>query len=390
MSQPYNPRVVVEKTPNVLLHRFLSRYNAFSDLDWKTLAENDAGPILQRLPALDEADRHHIAVRWRQVHALADSMGTAVLSEAGRELNLADKLAAMENAYERAFWCLVEHPHLFDDQRVYAHTYGLPRTSRETRLGFPEGKVNVTDGFIDGLREQIKDVYKEEQRAQMCRVDHREHDGVHVFHAYPSDYLDEIDSYGPDGQLTSVPVTPPFHIVFYQDGRAGSVSLLAKGGADKHEELFKRFSIAAFGAPPPPRAAKRTYDLRVLKDQNHEFRRKPADHIAIVRVIALRLQFHEQAQHRSLFEVDPDDPSDSIYDLLRAKLNGGLRELARSKILSAVLQAVFHPPRQPEKVVNFKISVPRWCDLDDDGSEERILWRYLPAWGLEVSRPHVE
>jgi hypothetical protein len=221
-------------------------------------------------------------------------------------------------------------------------------------------------------------------------VDHREHDGVHVFHAYPSDYLDEIDSYSPDGQLTSVRVTPPFHIVFYLNGPAGSVSLLAKGGANRHEELFRRFSLAAFGAPPPPPAAKRTYDLRVLKDHKHEFRRKPADHIALVRVISLRLQFHEQSAHRSLFEVDPDDPQDSIYDLLRAKLSGGLRELAKSKILSAIFQAVFRAPGQPEKVINFKISIPRWCDLDDDSPEDRILSRYLPAWGLEVGRAHVE
>jgi hypothetical protein len=386
VSQPYNPRVVVEKTPNTLLHRFLSRYNVFSDLDWKTLAENDAGPILQRLPALDEADRHHIAVRWRQVHALADSTGTAVLTKAGHDcgLNIADVLAAMKNAYERAFWCLVEHPRLFDHEHVYAYTFSLPRTSRETRVGFPEGKVKVTGEFIESLKVQIKEVYKDEERAHLCRVDHREHEGLHVFHAYPSDYLDEIDSYGADGQLTTVTVTPPFHIVYYVDGSAGSVSLLAKGGADKHEELFKRFSILAYGAPPPPRAAKRTFDLRVLKDRNHEFRRKPADHIAVVRVVALRLQFAENAQHKAWFEVDRDDPDDSIYDVLRAKLSGGLRELARARILSAELQAIFRRPRELERVVKFKITTPRWCDLEDD-PEARVLWGYLPAWGLEVS-----
>jgi len=79
VSQPYNPRTVVEKTPNILLQRFLSPYKAFSDLDWKTLAENDAESILQRLPALDEANRRHLSIRFRQVHALANSRGTAIL-----------------------------------------------------------------------------------------------------------------------------------------------------------------------------------------------------------------------------------------------------------------------------------------------------------------------
>lgn len=140
MSQPYNPRVVVERTPNALLHLFLSRYKAFSDLDWKTLAENDAGPILQRLLAMDETHRHHIGVRWRQVHALADSTGTAVLTKAGHEcgLNIADGLAAMKNAHERAFWCLVEHPRLFDHEQVPTPSV-CPGLREKPGLDFPRG-----------------------------------------------------------------------------------------------------------------------------------------------------------------------------------------------------------------------------------------------------------
>ena len=386
MSQPYNPRVVVEKTPNALLQRFFSSYDAFTDLDWKALAQNGTGTIFDRMSKLDKADQHHIGVRWRQVHALADSTGTVTLTKAGRDwgLNLADELAAMQNAYERAFWCLVTHPRLFDHELVYAYTFSLPRTSRETRVGFPGGKIDVTAEFIENLKAQIKEVYKDEERAHLCRVDHREHDGLHVFHAYPSDYLDELDSYAADGQLTTVTVRPPFHIVFYLNGPAGSVSLLAKGGADKHEELFKRFSTVAYGVPPPPRAAKKTFDLRILKDRNHEFRRRPSDHIALVRVVALRLQFPENSQHKAWFEVDRDDPNDSIYDVLRAKLNGGLRELARTRILSAELQAIFRRPSELEKTVKFKITTPRWCDLEDD-VEGKTLWGYLPEWGLEVS-----
>ena len=82
--------------------------------------------------------------------------------------------------------------------------------------------------------------------------------------------------------------------------------------------------------------------------------------------------------------MDRDDPDDSIYDVLRAKLSGGLRELARTRILSAELQAIFRRPRELERVVKFKITTPRWCDLEDD-PEARVLWGYLPAWGLEVS-----
>ena len=116
MSQPYNPRIVVEKTPIALLKKFLSPFKAFAGLDWKTLAEDYAEPILQRVRAAEDADRRLIGVRFRQVHALANSRGTAVLIAASGDQypGLAMQLAARKNAYERAFWCLVEHPKLFD------------------------------------------------------------------------------------------------------------------------------------------------------------------------------------------------------------------------------------------------------------------------------------
>jgi len=384
VSQPYNPRTVVEKTPNILLHRFLSPYEAFSDLDWKTLAENDAESILQRLPALDEADRRHLSIRFRQVHALANSRGTSILIAASGDQRpeLATQLAARKNAYERAFWCLVEHPRLFDSEPVYAHTYSLPKTSRETRVGFPEAEVNVNDELLEELKRHIREIYKDEERAQLCRIDHRVHDGIHVLHAYPSDYLDEIDSYGSDGKLTSVSVTPPFHIVFYVDGSAGSVSLLAKGGSDKHDELFKRFSVATFGVPPPLRASKKTYDLSVFKDPKVEFKMEAAQQLRKLRVTAMRIHFHGKPRHRARFEVDLDDAHDDIYKVLSAKLRGGLGELAKSSILSVDLQAIFGGPRGKEEKIDFGISTKWWCTLGHEG-REGILRQYLRIWKIE-------
>ena len=141
MSQPYNPRVVVEKTPNALLAKFLSRYKAFSDLDWKKLAENDAEPILQRVRASEDSARRLIGVRFRQVHALSDSRGTAVLIAAARDQvpDIADQLATKKNAYERAFWCLVEYPKLFDSEQVYAIHIPFQSPLERHGLGFLRG-----------------------------------------------------------------------------------------------------------------------------------------------------------------------------------------------------------------------------------------------------------
>jgi len=203
-----------------------------------------------------------------------------------------------------------------------------------------------------------------------------------VLHAYPSDYVDEIDSYVSDGTITSVSVQPPFHLVFFVNCAAGKVNLLAKGGADRHDELFDRFSRTAFGVPPPPRTAKKTYDLSLFKDPKHEFEMEAEPHFRKLRVTAMRIHFHGKARHRARFEVDPDDPHDDIYKLLSTKLSGGIAELARSSILGVDLQAIFRAPGGKEEKIDFAISTPRWCTLGHEGREE-LLQQYLRIWKIE-------
>lgn len=384
MSQPYNPCVVAQKTPNALLNRFFSGYGAFADIDWKELAENDAEAILQRVRKLDETDRRLIGVRFRQVHALANSRGTTVLIAAvgARGKELAAHLEGKKNAYERAFWCLVEHPKLFDSEPVYAYTYSVRQASRETRVGFPEGKVVITEAMIDQLRDKIKGTFKPEERAQKCKIDHREQDGVHLFHAHPSDYRDEIDSYGPDDQIIGVPVLPPFAVVYYLDEATGGVTVLTKGGAHKVEALFDGFGKAIFNMAAPPRAGKKTYDLSLFKDPNFEYKTDPADQLRLLRVTAMKIHFPGEPSHRARFEVDLNNRHDNLYALLRSELRGELDKLVRSTILNVDLQAIFGGPGGTEEVIDFKITAPRWCTLGFDG-REGTLRRYLRLWRIE-------
>jgi hypothetical protein len=384
VSQPYNPRIVVEKTPNALLQRFFSDYSVFSDINWNKLAENDAEAILQRARKLDETDRRLIGVRFRQVHALADSRGTTVLIAAAGTNGpaIAAHLQAMKNAYERAFWCLIEHPKLFDSEPVYAYTYSIRKASRETRVGFPEGKVVISEGMIDKLRDHIRATFKPEERALKCKMDHREQDGVHLFHAHPSDYSDEIDSYGPDDQIIGVPVLPPFPVVYYLDESTGGVTVLTKGGAHKVEALFDGFGKAIFNLSTPPKAGKKTYDLSLFKNPNFEYKTDPADQLRQLRVTAMKIHFPGEPDHKARFEVNPDDRHDNIYAVLRSELRGELGKLLRSTILSVDVQAIFWGTGGTEEVIDFKITAPRWCTLGFEG-REGTLRRYLRLWRIE-------
>lgn len=385
MSQPYDLRVVLEKTPNTLLQKYFARFPAFTDLDWRGLAENDTAPVLDRLKQSDEKRRRRAGVVFRQAHALANPQGTAVLAAAARDyrFDISNQLAALKNSHERAFWCLVHYPKLFDTPRVYALTYSLPKTSRETRIAFPGGAVVINQDSMRALVQQIKSAYREERRAQVCRLDHREQDGVHLFHAYPSDYADEVDSYLPSGELSRVKIQPPFHIVYYLDTTAGTVTVLAKGGSNKHEALFQGFAAAVLHSPAPAKPAQKTYDLSLFRNANLLLKTDPAHHMRPLRVIGMRLEFPESPEHQAQFEVSAEDRRDDIYKLLQEKLRGGLMELSRSTVLSVTLQAIFAAPGQREEEIVFRITTPRWCTLEHEG-KEALLRKYLRAWGIEL------
>ena len=66
----------------------------------------------------------------------------------------------LKNAHERAFWCLAKHEALFDHPLVYAYTHALPKDARETRIGFPSGKIVVTDEMLAEVVRTIKEAYK--------------------------------------------------------------------------------------------------------------------------------------------------------------------------------------------------------------------------------------
>ena len=300
------------------------------------------------------------------MHALANSRGTAVLIAASGDQypGLAMQLAARKNAYERAFWCLVEHPKLFDSELVYAHTYSLPKTSRETRVGFPEGKVVITEA----MHQQPEGAHPGHLQTRGARKEMQDRPpgtGRRPPAAcLSSDYSDEIDSYGPDDQLVGVSVMPPFPVVYLPGRNDRRRDRARQGGRPQDRRLcLSGFGKVVFNSPAPPKAGKKTYDLSLFKDPKFEYQTDPAHQLRTLRVTAMKIHFPGRPRRRARFEVNPHDPHDDLYALLRSELRGGLDKLARSTILSVDLQAVFGSPGGKEEVVDFSISAPRWCTL---------------------------
>lgn len=390
MSEPFNEHAVIEKAPSALLQQFLSLFPAFSGFDWTSPSAKNINLVLQHIRAADERDQRLIDIRFRQLHALANTHGTTLLISVAREagFDVGEQLSAKRNAFERAFWCLVEHPALFDTEKIFAYTHSLPKVSKETRCGFPQGRVIVNEETVADLTLRIKAVFKNEKRGQDCHVDHRVHNGIHLFTANPADYGEDVESWLPNGEFSTVSVRPPIRVAIYLDESTGAVTILAKGGTEKHESLFEAFAQAVFHSDPPRRAGKKTYDLSIFKNPNYELTIDPADHFTRPRVVWMKLQFPESRYHKATFEVNPKDPTDNIYDKLRKKLRGGFDELTRATIESVELQTIFNVPGEAEEVVQFRTTVPRWCTLDHEG-KEGIVRRHLKPWGVETDGKRV-
>lgn len=387
MPNSYNPRSVIRHIPNALLVRVFKNCSEFADLDWNELAETQAEPVFERWQALAEPERNRIDMVFRKVHSLADSIGTTVLVEAARDrsLEIAAKLGAKENAYERAIWCYLEHPEIFEGARTLAHIDALARNSWEKRKGLPKQAIKVTDALREKLGAGVSAYYRaREGRGHLCTVEHRRREGdMDWFFAYPSDYADEREGYGEDGKFMRQSWRPAFEVVFAFDHSAGTLEMFAKGGKKQRAELSGIFTLGIFGVvdESEPWQAD-TFDLEVFKNPHIKFPTKATDKITSVRVIALRIQIHRKPGGRLTFEIDRRQKGVSVYDLVAVALNERRARLSDTTVLGVTMQAIFQTSKGKVRRIPFKLSAGSSCDLGDS-PEELLLRRYLKTWKIE-------
>jgi len=382
----FTPHTFLRQVPNALLERFFSRYGEFTGFDWASTKETCIGPVFEVWQGLPEAERRRISGAFRQVHALANSRGTTVLIEAARDhgLEIAPAMRAMKNAHERAFWCFLQHPEVFENARTLLHIAMLPRHSWEKRNGLPKRHLDVTDGVAQELGHSLSAYYLERQgRGDRCKVEYRRRAGsIDSFFAYPADFPDEMMCYDEDGEFARKPWDPAFEVVFSYDGAAGTLELFAQGGRQVRDEMAELFARVVLNHEEKPQPWKRqVYDLEAFKNRSLSFPTDPADQILCVRVKALRLQVHGSPGGRLTFEADGRNPKGSAYRLLDAALNEQNVPFANTTVLEASLQAVFQTAGRRNRSITFKVTASGH-DLGDS-PEEETLKGYLKRWNIE-------
>ena len=375
------------RVSNPLLQRFFADAPAFSGFDWAAVSARKIEPILQSFHALTPEERREAFHVFRRAESLASSMGTQVLIEAGREKDagLAGKLAAMNNARDRALWMCLEHPDVIDSARTLARIESLPKRMWESHQGLPVRNLDVTTATKLELRRQIIALFHLEQgRGDYCVVEHvRREGGIECFFAYPADYSDEREGYDLEGHFERTTWNPAFKILFAYHSADGSLDTCAQGGTKIRSRLAHIFARAVLGVDQKLKLSELDcFDLEVLKDPNLTFPTNAADRIGLVRVQAMKLRFHGSKPAVIEVSIDGRRRDGSIHEVIADKFRDPHAGLATATVTSVVLQAFFQTPTGKERSISGRLSAPSFCDLEDS-PEEQILRGYLPVWGIE-------
>jgi hypothetical protein len=382
----YNAKTVLRLIPNVTLARLFAPFSAFAGFDWDAGSKGSADRIFERWQTMEDGEVRAVGRVLRQVHCLATPRGTRALIEAGRDqgLDLAEELAALGNAHERALACSLDHPEVFSAARILDHIEGLRRTSWEKRNGFPKQDLAAPEAMKEQLGPRIGDYYRtRDGRGAPCKVEHQKRsNGSHWFFAYPADYEDEVLGYDDSGELGRRPWSKAFEVVFIYDPTAGTIDLYAQGGRGVRDELTGIFTELAFGKAQESEPWKPApYNLDLFKKADVELPTKPEHHITSVRVKALRFEVH--GADSGQITVDTGRSQKPVYDLVRAHLAEQTATLANVTIREVSLQTVFEPPGKRKRTLTFEIT-PTHCNLDDSEDAD-ILRGYLKEWTIEVT-----
>ena len=388
----FNPLSFLRHVPTPILEQFFSSYPTFTGFDWSEVTERNVEAVLDRCNSMPAAERARVFTVFRNVESLSNSLGTRILLQAARDLDLEITAAIREskNSYERALWCHLEHPRLFECARTLLHIDGLPKRSWETFKNLPQRSIEVTPEMIDAISQHLSHYFWSTQcRGDRCKVEHRHCDDQDLFFAYPADYPDENFGYGKDGEFERRNWNPAFEVVFRYHRADGTTDIFGQGGKKVREVLSQVFAHVVLGVEQEPKPwLEDSFDLELFKNPDLTFPTDTVDNVISVRVQAMRLEFHGHAGGQLTIRIDGRRKEGNLYEVIADKLNERHARLGAATILGVTLQVRLRTEEGREKSVMFKISAPSFCDLEDT-PEEQMLRRYLKTWKIEKDANHL-
>jgi len=385
----YSLSTFLRQTPRPLLRAYFDHHAILADLDFAALKRTATEPIVEAIDALDDRNRARVDADFRDVFELADKAGTQVIADHvhALALPLADPLGAMENHYHRAMWLFLNPRHggvdLFQQCLAIAGMNDLTFTRAKRRRNLPRVVPRYDEATLDAMAAGLREVYRKQGRGRYCTAEHyfRPNPDRHCFFAYPEDYSTSELQYE-DGALARRTRRSVFNVVYIYRPDEGLLEISAPGGKKDIElvqEVFCRTALGLDGIPPE--SDRDCWRLNGLKRLDFAFPTDPADRIAGVELVSLRLHPMGNPRRRITVEQDPAS-GEPLFTWLNRIVDTTRVPLELLDVSQARIRVVWESEDGKKPVARtFTLGMPDSTSLKDD-PHHLVIKRYLTAWNI--------
>jgi hypothetical protein len=386
MASGYNLTTFLRQTPKALLHRYFQRRHLLDDIDFDALKKTEYGPILEAMEAMPAEQRLLADRDFQDIYTLANKAGTRLVIDIIGLFHpeVADRVEAMENHYERAMWLFLEHNGYPDDfysqclNMARFHALGFHRSKRRRHLPMVEPRRD--DEARAALAHALSTLYRQQGRGHRCYVTYhfRPNPDRHCFLAYPEDYATSDLQY--DGlELRRLPRKSVFDVAFIYRRQEALLEICAPGSRQEIDELMELFCQTILGKNPLPSLdSDRCFNLNRLLEEDFAFTTRPPDGIDRVEVAAMRVRHKTASRPRFTVECTPC-PLPAFLRALDRSLTLPLEELFVDQVrLKVYWQAT---DRRRAHSLTFSLNHPDSTNLEDL-QEHLVIKHYLGEWGL--------
>jgi len=392
MAKQYSAKTFLRMVRGSFVNRCLQRHAIDLDLNKEIIKPAVVDELFGQLMALPLPALRLVETDFAAITKLACSAGTAALIREGERkgIDCRTTFDQCHNDYERACWCLVEHPEIFDLAACFMAMDGVgTRRWNRRYVGMNLVPVKTPEGLTQ-LATMMRESYAKEGRGRHCHVDYylRSEPERHCFFAYPEDHAKTDLGYSDDGHLGHHARKTAFEVIFAYRPEEGTLEVLAPGGRDRVEDLAACFCASIMGLPElPPQLLPQAYDLSSLKSPDVSFPTDPADGIDRVLLREVRIQLPRAVgwRRKLVFTRDPKTiNASSIHDGILATVAQEHLSPADVVVSYASFTFIFASVGDSKaKRITFDVSLPDLCSLRDE-PHDQVARKYLRRWGLCV------
>jgi len=387
--------LLVTTAPELLNAYFTTRTIALERIPSALVAtgEDFTTAMDTMIRALPTATRALLESDFQDVFLLATREGFRALVEMGLtcdgapSLDLQPLTEQYKTVQDRTFWVMVHHPSLFERTIERFKVIKMKTGWRHRELQPCPAPPAIDTETCERVAQAVKTHFAKQLRGDFCTVSCYRN-GEHTYYcAYPMDYAEQTQEYGPDGALHRRTARKPFDIIWrfnHVSGRLG-IRLDEPNNTLISElaELFRQVVLCGMDCVP----SAHVYTLDPLLSATDESLLSAARELfPEVEKVRVKELCYALDGYNGLIALKAGGPKRGgeipAMPVFQARVLNHQDIMLRNMQPVATSIQVKFPGTGRQGSVTANLHVPDRCDLDDTPNERKVK-RLLEHWGVD-------